>query len=299
MKVSVIIPTYKRPHMLDRAIKSVLNQTYDDIEIIIVDDNEPNTIYRKKTEKFMEKYCNNKAIKYIKRENNGGGAVARNTGINKCKGELISFLDDDDEFLPGKIECQVKNIIEKNTDVSVCASQTFDQNGKIQEIKMYDEFDYYEDKMIYHIWKMIVGTQTFLIKKSILRKINGFSDVPAGQEFVLMYRMLEIGAKISVVNKVLTNIYIHSEERITVGPKKIIAEKMLYKMKKKYFYKLNKKQKKDVKYRFYSILFGTYWKLNKKLISLLYLFICFVIKPIYTFKVFIDRCSNIFNRNGD
>src|SRR5690625_1857772 len=112
--VSVIIPTYKRPRMLTRALKSVLMQTYKNIEVIIVDDNDENSEYRKQTINFMKEYKSNPIIKYIKHKKNKGGSEARNTGIYKATGKYISFLDDDDEYMPTKIEKQVKKFKESN-----------------------------------------------------------------------------------------------------------------------------------------------------------------------------------------
>ena len=74
--VSVIIPTYNRPDNLSRAIDSVLNQTYDNIEVIIVDDNNPNTEARVRTEEFMSQYEKNSHIKYIKHEKNKNASAA-------------------------------------------------------------------------------------------------------------------------------------------------------------------------------------------------------------------------------
>ena len=103
--VSVIIPTYKRPKELERAIISVKNQTYKNIEIIVVDDNANDIEQRKSTEQVVKKYEN---IVYIQNKENLGGSKTRNIGIENAKGKYIAFLDDDDEFLPNKIEQQIK-----------------------------------------------------------------------------------------------------------------------------------------------------------------------------------------------
>ena len=81
--VSVIIPTYKRADYLTRAIDSVLNQTYNNIEIIVVDDNNSNSTDRKNTESIMQKYNENSKIKYIKHSKNMNGSAARNTGVSE------------------------------------------------------------------------------------------------------------------------------------------------------------------------------------------------------------------------
>jgi len=107
-KVSVIIPTYKRSDMLCRAVESVLNQTYKEIEVIVVDDNDPDTEWRHNTSQIMERYCGNPRVKYVCHDKNMNGSVARNTGINIADGDLITYLDDDDIYTPEKIEKQVQ-----------------------------------------------------------------------------------------------------------------------------------------------------------------------------------------------
>ena len=106
--VSVIIPTYKRPDMIARAIDSVLNQTYKNIEIIVVDDNDPSFWERKATAEVMNQYESNLKVTYIQHECNRNGSVARNTGWRHAKGMYITFLDDDDEISPRKIQVQVE-----------------------------------------------------------------------------------------------------------------------------------------------------------------------------------------------
>ena len=104
--VSVIIPTYKRSDMLPRAIASVLGQTYQNIQVVVVDDNNPDTEWRETTSKKMEAYADDSRVKYVCHEQNMNGSVARNTGIHESDGDIVCFLDDDDWFLPTKIEKQ-------------------------------------------------------------------------------------------------------------------------------------------------------------------------------------------------
>lgn len=111
--VTVIIPTYKRADYIKRAIESVLNQTYQDFELIIVDDNNPNTKERTELEQKIAPYLKNPKIKFIQHEKNKNGAVARNTAINVAKGEYITFLDDDDFYLKNRLEILV-DALEKN-----------------------------------------------------------------------------------------------------------------------------------------------------------------------------------------
>lgn len=115
--VSVVIPTYGRSHLLERAIDSVLDQTYDNIEIIVVDDNDSNSEHRVDTKNVLQKYLKNDQIIYLKHEKNSGGSVARNTGIKASGGEYIALLDDDDEWFPEKLEKQIAYF--ENLDESV------------------------------------------------------------------------------------------------------------------------------------------------------------------------------------
>lgn len=132
--VSVIIPTYKRSEMLERAIRSVKYQTYPNIEILVVDDNEPGDEYSKDVSRLIESlhYDNLSLVTQPKHIN---GAAARNAGIRAAKGEYISFLDDDDLILPEKIEKQVKYIETLNLPVGgVSTRKIFYRDGKISHI---------------------------------------------------------------------------------------------------------------------------------------------------------------------
>ena len=99
--VSVIIPTYNRAEFLRLAITSVLNQTFQDFEIIVVDDASEDH-----THEVMNN-LNDKRIKYIRHEVNKRVSAARNTGVLHSSGDYIAFLDDDDEWLPSKLQRQV------------------------------------------------------------------------------------------------------------------------------------------------------------------------------------------------
>lgn len=103
--ISIIIPTYGEPTYLSKAIESVYNQTYKDWELIIVDDNDPHSEARKATESLINSLeLSVDKLLYIKHPKNLNGATARNTGIAVAKGEFISFLDSDDEYLPDRLE---------------------------------------------------------------------------------------------------------------------------------------------------------------------------------------------------
>ncbi|MDX1975780.1 MAG: glycosyltransferase family 2 protein [Rickettsiales bacterium] len=113
-KVSVIIPTYNRANILSRALESVLNQTFTDYELIIVDDGSTDH-----TRNTLSHYEAEARITIIYHPKNRGAAAARNTGINSAKGTYIAFLDSDDEWLPTKLAKQVAALeVAPNTPLS-------------------------------------------------------------------------------------------------------------------------------------------------------------------------------------
>jgi glycosyltransferase involved in cell wall biosynthesis len=110
-KVSVIVPTFNRAECLSTAITSILNQTFTDLEIIVVDD-----ASQDHTPDILRTFSAN-CIKYIRHERNKGGSAARNTGIVNASSDYIAFLDDDDEWLPDKLRKQVEVLDRSSADI--------------------------------------------------------------------------------------------------------------------------------------------------------------------------------------
>lgn len=102
--VSVVVPTYNRARLLHRSIESVLSQTYEDFELLVVDDGSTDH-----TENVANCYDDDR-LTYVAHEDNRGASAARNTGIERASGEYIAFLDSDDEWLPRKLERQVTEL---------------------------------------------------------------------------------------------------------------------------------------------------------------------------------------------
>lgn len=113
--VSVIIPTYNRENYVMRAVESVLNQTYHDVEVVLIDDGSTDNT----AQKIQEIGRNDHRLKYFFQENKGV-AAARNLGMQKSNGEYISFLDSDDVLEPDKIEEQLQELLKNQADVCVC-----------------------------------------------------------------------------------------------------------------------------------------------------------------------------------
>ena len=171
-KVSVILPTYNRAHIIEKAIQSVLKQTYQDFEIIIIDDGSKDD-----TEKiirgFQEK---DNRIKYIRFEENKGAAAARNAGINMSKGEYITFQDSDDEWVIDKLEKQMKVIETSSENIVVyCGFWRIDGDEKtyIPDINISNREGNIHKELLK---RNFIGTPSILLLKKNLEKIGMFDE---------------------------------------------------------------------------------------------------------------------------
>lgn len=223
--VSVIIPTYSRPKFLPRAIESVLVQTYPNIEVIVVDDNGDGTENQKYTESLIRDYIDNAQITYIKHDKNRNGSAARNTGFKHSHGDYIAFLDDDDQFLPTKIEKQVCRLDELSEDYGACYCNWawYDGNRLKKVNKKLGEGNLVESMLLMENY--ICGGSSLLIKSSVYKELNGFDEsFRRHQDWELLIRFFR-KYKIALVNEVL--LHIHIESRVFTSNPKIIEEARL------------------------------------------------------------------------
>ena len=212
--VSIIIPTYKRSEMIGRAINSVLHQTYKNIEVIVVDDNDEDSEYRKITEEKVKQYLNLPNFTYLKHNKNKNGAVARNTGIKKAKGKYIGFLDDDDEFLKEKIEMQVNAL--KNTDDKIgavyCGYNVLRGNKIISQITLNDKGDLFE-KLLLMNWGTGSGSNV-LFKRSVFESIGLFDEeLTRHQDWDILLRMFY---KFEIIDIPQIGLNIYKDSRINI-----------------------------------------------------------------------------------
>lgn len=209
--VSVIIPTYKRYDKLKRAIESVLNQTYSNIELIVVDDNSPGTTERYNTESLMNLYKENSNIIYIKHDKNKNGAAARNTGLSIAKGKYIAFLDDDDEFMVDKIKYQVELLENKDISWGACYTKFVrKKDGKLLDRGIEDNEGYLTRDILKGILFISSGSN-ILIKKDIADKVGGFNEsFQRRQDIEFLLRVSKI-TKIAHVDRIL--LIIHKDDK--------------------------------------------------------------------------------------
>ena len=173
--VSIIIPTYGNPAFLNNSIKSVLNQSFKDWELIIVDDNDPNSSFRKQTQNIVNSYSDDR-IKYILHPRNQNGAVARNTGIRESRGKYISFLDSDDEYLPNRLKKCVEVLDDQEKEYAgVYTGCEFRQSGKT-----YNRYtDIHDGNFLVDTlackFMFCTGSNIFM-RREIIEEIHGFDE---------------------------------------------------------------------------------------------------------------------------
>lgn len=191
--VSVVIPTYKRASTLSNSIQYVLNQTYKNMEIIVVDDNGKGTAEQIDTEKVLEQYIKSGQITYIIHEQNRNGSAARNTGLKASHGEYINFLDDDDKMFPHKIEEQVQRLL--NTDNSIGATYCNSEIYHIQNIThklIKQESNVTAEGNLcreYVLGLTKFNTSMIMFKREAIERIDGFDEsFTRHQDYEMMIR---------------------------------------------------------------------------------------------------------------
>lgn len=195
--VSIIIPTYKRAHFLQRAIDSVLNQIYENIEVVVVDDNNPDSEFRANTESMMAIYHDNPKVLYVRHPKNRNGAAARNTGIKSAHGEYIAFLDDDDWYLPEKIELQVNYLLQHpEFDAVYCG---YERADKIKS-------PYKTGDLSFELLSGVelIYTNTIMMRRSCALACGGWDErFRRNQEAVFLLHYFACGGKIGAVPDIL------------------------------------------------------------------------------------------------
>ncbi len=216
--ISVVITTYKRPYgTLLRAVQSVLSQTYTTFELIIVDDSPADYCDRESIRQSILE-LNDQRIVYIQHEVNKGACAARNTGIQHASGRYIAFLDDDDEWLPKKLELQYKRMTETKADLVYAGSRTiYESHGQVRKVAIRNATTtgYVFDLLM--IENFIGSTSFVLVRKEALLRSGNFNErIKSAQDYELWLRIAKNGL-VEAVNEPLVNYYVHEDERISTN----------------------------------------------------------------------------------
>lgn len=206
---SVVIPTYNRAEVLPRAVNSVLNQRFEDFELIVVDDASTDS-----TNEVIKSFSDGR-LTYIRHQTNKNGSAARNTGISAASGEYIAFLDSDDEWHPNKLKAQIDQLQKRSDDwiANYCGvnihrssaikeffSDVFSHNGNVEG----------QEEIIRALLTLsgfIHGGSTLLVKRSVVERIGGFDEeFERHQDIEFTIRVAKEG-KIGYVNDDLVTLH--------------------------------------------------------------------------------------------
>lgn len=185
--VSVIIPTYNRENLITRSIRSVLCQSYEDIEVIVVDDGSED-----KTDELV-RGLNDERIKYIRLEENKGAGVARNVGIQESIGKFIAFQDSDDEWLPENLEKHM-HIFEKGSPNIGVVYSDMQRVLKDNTVKYHRSPTIAPGRLIdpttsfYQV--CMLGIQSAVIRRECLDQVGYFNEsLPSLEDLELFIRL--------------------------------------------------------------------------------------------------------------
>lgn len=218
--VTAIITTYRRDKsIVSRAINSVLMQTYKNIELIVVDDNGFDSEYHTMVSDVVNSYGSDK-IRFIANENNSGVQISRNRGIENAKGEYLALLDDDDEWLPNKIEEQVQVYRNDVKSLGIVYSWfyliTIDDNER-ESKSIIETPSYKSNEVVTQLLRgNFIGSNSFpLLKTSYVKEVGGYDiNLPSSQDLDLWIRLSQV-SEIYCIDKPLSKYYEHVGNRIS------------------------------------------------------------------------------------
>ena len=204
------MPYYKKDVFIDKTIESILNQTYQDIEILIIDD-ELNEQSSKVLKNLSDR---DKRIKILLNEKNLGAGLSRNKGIEMATGEYIAFCDCDDLWSKFKLEDQLNFMKKFNIDFSFTAYQIIDKEGKIigsRSAKNNISFDEL-------ILSCDIGLSTVMLKKKLFNNKNFyFPNIKTKEDYVVWLKLSQNGVKMKGINKNYSYYRIFSNRRVVIN----------------------------------------------------------------------------------
>lgn len=208
--VSVIIPTYKRSTMLMRAIDSVLYQTYNRLEIIVVNDNSPDDVYSQELHKIMNQ-IHDRRVLFIEQEKHINGAVARNFGIMHATGEYIAFLDDDDWWEKEKLELQVEILRELDEEWGAvsCLKKYYSKKGLYRASRPYKD-GYVFERVLTFLTNITTGT--ILMRHTALDSTGYFDVSLKRQQDIQLFAFFSKKYKVKLCKRHLHNIDVSDEQ---------------------------------------------------------------------------------------
>lgn len=234
---SVIIPTYNRSEILPRAIESVLNQTFTDFELIVVDDGSTDN-----TESVVRSYNDNR-IRFVKQQNCGANS-ARNNGIRHATGKYISFLDSDDKFAEKYLTTVIGILCSNNNQPDgVLTPYQTDYRTTAVNNRMENKLVEYSEIINRNV---VIGFSGLTVRSSIFKEIQLDENLPSFQDYDFVIRLYDAGFTLRSIKEPLVIKYKDESDRISSDPTRRIegAERIF----EKHYSKLTNKAKAQLHY---------------------------------------------------
>lgn len=204
-KISIIVPTYNRAQVIARSINSILTQTYENFELLILDDGSTDD-----TRNVIERF-EDERIRYIRLKDNSGASHARNVGIQMATCEYIAFQDSDDVWLPEKLEKQMQKMVHASEKVGLvyCRMNGKGRNGeKVVCPERWIDKEKLEGNILFLLLREnVIGTPTMLFRKKCLEQAGGFNEsLKCIEDWELVLRIAEFW-EIEFVEDILVEVY--------------------------------------------------------------------------------------------
>jgi len=193
--VSVITPVYNSEKFIEKTIESVLNQTYEDFEYILINDKSTDN-----SEKIIRNYMKKDSrIKLINLEKNSGAAIARNRGIELSQGKYIAFIDSDDFWKKDKLKKQIDFMKKNNYYFTFTAREKINEKGETIKISNVPKEIDYKKELRYNL----IGTSTVVYDQQILGKIY-MPNLRKAEDYAMWLKILKISKKGYGLNEILS-----------------------------------------------------------------------------------------------
>lgn len=212
--VSIVIPCYNHENFVQNCIQSVIDQTYQNIELIIIDDGSTDNSVKKIQQMLAS--CEKRFIRFeFRYRSNLGLSATLNEALDWCQGEFYSGIASDDQMLPDKINYQV-GYLSSNQKISACFGNIniIDENDKIIKTEDYSSRTYNFETIFLN--KHHINASTQMIRMSILKNIGGYKSGITIEDLYMWLKISEVG-EIFVDKKVLSNYRLHEDNSIKKG----------------------------------------------------------------------------------
>lgn len=260
--VSVIIPTYNRTDYVEEAILSAINQTYKNTEIIVCDDNAQKPEVRKSIVDICSRYP---MVRLILNKENLGGSLNRNEGIKAAKGELISFLDDDDVYLPTRIEKVVDVYMQhKNEKIGIIYTNAYYTDDELN-IKSLSRSVPTNNPLYKHMQNCLAPTSQWTVPKKAFEDVGLFEDTPCKQDSIMLLKILGAGYGALYIEEPLSYFRMRLSGRISSNHSAhIIGESNYANFLRRYYHLLTTEQVRTVESGIHRRFLQTYSSIGKK-----------------------------------